>query len=96
MENQSDRVRDYGWQPVVDGWLFPALRSLTRLVFSVWPLMKPETTSGTSMWWFKVKYKICHLICSRFIVLTQQMTMMYNFESTIIVINIMYALNASY
>lgn len=98
MENQSDRVRDCGWQPAVDGWSFPALRSLTRLVFSVWPLMKPETTNGTSMWWFKVKYEnaFTHLICSRFIVLWQQMTMMYSFASTIIVINIMYALNASH
>lgn len=56
MENQLNRVRGCGWQPTVDVWLFPVLRSLTRLGFSVWPLMKQETTRGTSMWLSMVKY----------------------------------------
>lgn len=56
MENQSDRARGCGWQPAVDGWSFPALRSRTRLVFSAWPLMKQETTRGTSMWLSMVTY----------------------------------------
>lgn len=57
MGNQSDRVKGCGWQQAADGWSFPALRSLTRLAFSVWPPMKQETRSGTSMWSSMVRYQ---------------------------------------
>lgn len=49
MENQSGRARDCVLHQTGGDWLFPVLRSLTQLGFSVWPPMKQETMRGTSM-----------------------------------------------
>lgn len=49
MGNESDLEKGCGFQQAGNGSSFLALRSLTQLIFAVWPLMRLETMRGTSM-----------------------------------------------